>query len=107
MVQDELVGISHAAHNLHFSRHPRRIGGSASASSGWWPVRRPVFDHRETGTGKNTVAELIHHMHQERRQHHFRRTNLGALVPELAASQLFGQSRALHRCGERLAGNCG
>jgi transcriptional regulator with PAS, ATPase and Fis domain len=44
----------------------------------------------ETGTGKNTVAELIHHMHQERRHHQFRRTNLGALVPELAASQLFG-----------------
>jgi transcriptional regulator with PAS, ATPase and Fis domain len=54
------------------------------------PCDARVLITGETGTGKNTVAEIIHHMHQERRQHHFRRTNLGALVPELAASQLFG-----------------
>ncbi len=44
----------------------------------------------ETGTGKNLVAKAIHELHPQRRERRFRRTNVGALVPELAASQLFG-----------------
>ncbi|HEY1754326.1 MAG TPA: sigma 54-interacting transcriptional regulator [Bryobacteraceae bacterium] len=44
----------------------------------------------ETGTGKTTLARAIHLRHEKRGAHRFRRTNVGALVPELAASQLFG-----------------
>lgn len=54
------------------------------------PTKARVLITGETGTGKNLIAELIHLLHETRWEHLFRRTNVGALVPDLAASQLFG-----------------
>jgi len=54
------------------------------------PTEAMVLISGGTGTGKNTIAALIHLFHESRWPYRFRRTNLGALVPELAASQLFG-----------------
>lgn len=44
----------------------------------------------ESGTGKTLIAGIIHDLHPRRSHHHFRRTNIGALVPSLAQSQLYG-----------------
>lgn len=57
------------------------------------PTEARVLITGETGTGKNLVAQAIHLRHPSCSCHTFRRTNIGALVPELAASQLFGHKR--------------
>jgi len=54
------------------------------------PTEARVIITGETGTGKTTLARAIHLCHKTRGEQRFRRTNVGALVPELAASQLFG-----------------
>jgi DNA-binding NtrC family response regulator len=54
------------------------------------PTEAKVIITGETGTGKTTLARAIHLCHKTRGEQRFRRTNVGALVPELAASQLFG-----------------
>jgi DNA-binding NtrC family response regulator len=54
------------------------------------PTEAKVVITGETGTGKTTLARAIHLRHRTRGERRFRRTNVGALVPELAASQLFG-----------------
>jgi len=55
-------------------------------------VDSPVLIQGETGTGKEMVAQAIHHRSQ-RRQGPFVPVNCGALTPELAASQLFGHRK--------------
>jgi anaerobic nitric oxide reductase transcription regulator len=57
------------------------------------PTDAQVLISGETGSGKNLIAKVIHELHPRRRKYEFRRTNVGALVPELAASQLFGHVR--------------
>ncbi len=57
------------------------------------PTDAKVLITGETGTGKTTLARAIHLCHPKRATGPFRRTNLGALVPELAASQLFGHTK--------------
>ncbi len=57
------------------------------------PTEARVLITGETGTGKNLIAKAIHLCHPRRCGETFRRTNVGALVPELAASQLFGHVR--------------
>jgi len=54
------------------------------------PTDARVMITGETGTGKTMVANIIHDLHPQRKKHHFRRTNIGALVPTLAQSQLYG-----------------
>ena len=54
------------------------------------PTDARVMITGETGTGKTMVANIIHDLHPHRKNHHFRRTNIGALVPTLAQSQLYG-----------------
>jgi transcriptional regulator with GAF, ATPase, and Fis domain len=54
------------------------------------PTDAQVLITGETGVGKNLIAKVIHELHPRRKKYKFRRTNVGALVPELAASQLFG-----------------
>ena len=57
------------------------------------PTEARVLITGETGTGKNLIAKAIHLCHPQQCGQTFRRTNVGALVPELAASQLFGHVR--------------
>ena len=54
------------------------------------PTDARVLITGETGTGKTMIANIIHSLHPERKKHNFRRTNIGALVPTLAQSQLYG-----------------
>jgi DNA-binding NtrC family response regulator len=54
------------------------------------PTEAKVIITGETGTGKTKLAKAIHLCNRERATRTFRRTNVGALVPELAASQLYG-----------------
>jgi DNA-binding NtrC family response regulator len=54
------------------------------------PTEARVILTGETGTGKTSLARALHLAHPERAMKCFRRTNIGALVPDLAATQLFG-----------------
>lgn len=54
------------------------------------PTDARVLITGETGSGKNLVARVLHDLHPQRHGFEFRSTNVGALVPELAAAQLFG-----------------
>ena len=54
------------------------------------PTDARVLITGETGTGKTMMANIIHELHPARKKHEFRRTNIGALVPTLAQSQLYG-----------------
>ena len=65
------------------------------------PTEAQVLISGETGTGKNLVAKMIHDLHPQRKDYQFRRTNVGALVPELAASQLFGHVKGAFTGAER------
>ena len=65
------------------------------------PTEAQVLISGETGTGKNLVAQMIHDLHPQRKNAQFRRTNIGALVPELAASQLFGHAKGAFTGAER------
>jgi anaerobic nitric oxide reductase transcription regulator len=65
------------------------------------PTDAQVLITGETGVGKNLIAKVIHELHPRRRKYKFRRTNVGALVPELAASQLFGHVRGAFTGAER------
>src|ERR1700722_5503791 len=47
------------------------------------PTEAKVIITGETGTGKTTLARAIHLCHPTRALQRFRRTNVGALVPEL------------------------
>jgi len=60
------------------------------------PTEARVIITGETGTGKTTLARAIHLCHPKRAAGRFRRTNVGALVPELAASQLFGHVKGAY-----------
>jgi DNA-binding NtrC family response regulator len=57
------------------------------------PTDARVLITGATGTGKNLVAEVIHLLHPQRWPQEFRRTNVGALVPQLAQSQLYGHKK--------------
>ncbi|MCP4401067.1 MAG: sigma-54 factor interaction domain-containing protein [bacterium] len=65
------------------------------------PTEAQVLISGETGSGKNLVAKMIHDLHPHREGYQFRRTNIGALVPELAASQLFGHVKGAFTGAER------
>lgn len=54
------------------------------------PTDAKVLISGETGTGKTMIANIIHSLHPTRKNHNFRRTNIGALVSTLAQSQLYG-----------------
>lgn len=60
------------------------------------PTDATVLITGETGTGKSTIAHQIHELHAARKNKEFRRANIGALVPELAASQLFGHVKGAY-----------
>lgn len=65
------------------------------------PTEAKVIITGESGTGKTTLARAIHLCHPTRALQRFRRTNVGALVPELAASQLFGHAKGAFTGAER------
>ncbi|MBN2228667.1 MAG: sigma-54-dependent Fis family transcriptional regulator [Candidatus Thorarchaeota archaeon] len=54
------------------------------------PTDARVLVTGETGTGKSLIARAMHYVHPERGPNIFRPVNVGALVPDLASSQLFG-----------------
>ncbi|MEW6356586.1 MAG: sigma-54 dependent transcriptional regulator [Planctomycetota bacterium] len=71
-------------------------------SRAMWELRRqirqaaatdiPVLLLGETGTGKDLAAEIIHHQ-SERRSGPYVPVNLGAIPPDLMASELFGHEK--------------
>jgi len=65
------------------------------------PTDAQVLITGETGVGKNLIAKVIHEFHPRRRKYRFRRTNVGALAPELASSLLFGHVRGAFTGAER------
>jgi DNA-binding NtrC family response regulator len=65
------------------------------------PTEARIVITGETGTGKTSIARALHFMHPTRGARNFRRTNIGALVPELAASQLFGHVKGAFTGAER------
>jgi transcriptional regulator with PAS, ATPase and Fis domain len=54
------------------------------------PTDARVLITGETGTGKTLIASIIHNLHPKRKNYNFCSTNIGALVPTLAQSQLYG-----------------
>jgi len=60
----------------------------------------PVLLRGETGTGKELVGRAIHSA-GNRRERPYVAVNMGALVPSLAASELFGASRGAYTGAER------
>ncbi|MCP4655760.1 MAG: sigma-54-dependent Fis family transcriptional regulator [bacterium] len=63
-------------------------------------IEVPVLLRGETGTGKELVARAIHEAGR-RRERPFVAVNMGALVPSLAASELFGAVRGAYTGAER------
>lgn len=55
------------------------------------PSCLPVLVHGETGTGKELVAQALHHL--SKRQGSFIAINCGAISPQLIESELFGHER--------------
>jgi DNA-binding NtrC family response regulator len=74
------------------------VGQSASMQEVFGRIRKaasvdiPILLMGETGTGKDLVAQAIHHL-SSRRDKPFLAVNLGSLPSELVASELFGHER--------------
>jgi formate hydrogenlyase transcriptional activator len=56
------------------------------------PTDSTVMIQGETGTGKELIADAIHHL-SPRRHHHFIKLNCAAIPPTLFESELFGHER--------------
>jgi two-component system nitrogen regulation response regulator GlnG len=84
------------------AREPKDLLGMVGTSVGIRRVREhieriadlhvPVLVRGGTGTGKELVAQAIHH-HSPRKGRPFISVNLGAIPKELAAAELFGAQR--------------
>lgn len=60
----------------------------------------PVLLRGETGTGKELVAQALHHAGR-RRQGPFIAVNMGTLAPSLAAAELFGSAKGAYTGADR------
>ncbi|MFH1734683.1 MAG: sigma-54 dependent transcriptional regulator [bacterium] len=77
---EKLIGRSQSMHNVY-----RQIRQSAATDI-------PVLITGDTGTGKDLVAQAIHHQ-SDRSEGPFIPVHLGALPQELVASELFGHEK--------------
>jgi two-component system response regulator HydG len=86
---------------ISFVGHRRRLEQLRHHLMLCGPTEARIVITGETGTGKTSIARALHFMHPTRGARNFRRTNIGALVPELAASQLFGHVKGAFTGAER------